>query len=81
VSVILTHHQAALLDEIAAAIRRHTGKSISRWAMFRAIADAVLPLYPDWFASRSEDELQERIRLQIGRGAGARAATAPTANP
>jgi hypothetical protein len=56
------------MDEVAAAIRRKTGTAISRSAMLRAIAGAVLFYYEDWLNCRSEAELQQMIarRLQLG---------------
>jgi hypothetical protein len=68
VSILLTRHQTALMDEIAAAIRRQTGTVISRSAMLRAIAAAVLPYYPEWLDCQSTVEIQQRIAIRLGRG-------------
>ncbi|HYP13484.1 MAG TPA: hypothetical protein VEQ63_06150 [Bryobacteraceae bacterium] len=43
VTVLLTNHQAAMLDEIAAGVRRDTGGVLSRSAMIRAVLSAVIP--------------------------------------
>lgn len=68
VTVLLTHHQTALMDEITAAIRRQSGTVISRSAMLRAIAAAVLPCYLDWLDCRSTIQLQHRIARRLGTG-------------
>ena len=68
VTVLLTHHQIALMDEITAAVRRESGTVISRSAMLRAIAAAVLPCYMDWLDCRSTVELQQRIATRLGTG-------------
>jgi|SRR3954462_3211616 hypothetical protein len=65
VTVLLTHHQTALMDEIAAAIRRNTGAVVSRSAMVRAIAAAVLPCYPDWLACKCATDLQKQIERRL----------------
>ena len=65
VTVLLTHHQIAWMDEIAAAIRRQTGAVISRSAMLRAIAAAVLPCYPDWLDSASAADLQKKLHIAL----------------
>jgi hypothetical protein len=45
VSVVLLTEQVVSLDEIAAQIRRRTGKTINRSGMIRAILSAVLPCH------------------------------------
>ena len=68
VTVLLTDDRTAFIDEIAAAVRRKTGHSISRSAMIRAITTAALPYYKDWLECRSEAEVQRMVskRLQVG---------------
>lgn len=68
VTVLFTNNQAALMDEIIAAIRRNTGKPISRSALMRAIVSAVLPYFPDWLQCASVAALQQKIttRLKVG---------------
>jgi hypothetical protein len=68
VTVLLTNHQTAFIDEIAADIRRRTGHALTRSAMLRAIADAVLPYFPEWANCRSEEELRELVARRM-RGA------------
>ena len=48
VTVLLTHHQIALMDGDSSPIRHNKGTVISRSTMLRAIAAAVLPYYQDW---------------------------------
>ncbi len=59
VTVLLTYDQIALMDEIAAAIRRNKGAVISRSAVLRAIAAAVLPYYQDWLYCTAAAESAE----------------------
>jgi hypothetical protein len=66
-TVLLTNHQTACLDEIAACLRRDTGKYMSRSAMLRAIVAAVLPLYPDWGQGESAADVQQRIATLLRR--------------
>ena len=68
VTVLLTDDKTAFIDEVAAAVRRNTGHSISRSAMIRAITTAVLAYYKDWLECRSEAEIQKMVsrRLQVG---------------
>ena len=69
VTVLLTHHQVALMDEIAAAIRRNTGVAISRSALLRAIATPTLPCFEDWLHCTSVGDVQKHIarRLRTGK--------------
>lgn len=78
ISVVLTNHQIALLDEIAAAIRRRTGAVLSRSAMLRATLAAILPHGKEVLDYRSEAELKQAIseRLVI-----AASPAAPAARP
>lgn len=62
VTVLLTHHQTASIDEIIAGIRRNTGKTISRSALIRAIVSGVLPPLETWLWCRSEAELEQLIK-------------------
>jgi hypothetical protein len=66
-TVLLTNHQTACLDEIAACLRPDTGKYMSRSAMLRAIVAAVLPLYPDWGQGESAADVQQRIATLLRR--------------
>ena len=68
VTVLLTNHQTATLDEISAAIRRNTGRAISRSAILRALTTAALPYGEGWLRCRSERQIIEIVgRLfQIG---------------
>jgi hypothetical protein len=65
ITLLLTHDQTATLDEIAAAIRRNTGQCVSRSAMIRAIATALLPYYADWLQCRSEAQIQQMITRRL----------------
>src|SRR4051812_14731912 len=65
VTVLLTHHQTARMDEIAAAIRRNAGAVVSRSAMVRAIAAAILPCYPDWLDCKCATDLQKQIERRL----------------
>jgi hypothetical protein len=69
VTVLLTHHHVALMDEITATIRRNTGVVISRSALLRAVAGATLPYYNDFTDCRSVVDLQNQIakRLRTGK--------------
>lgn len=57
VTVLLTNEQVAQLDEASLMIRRTSGRSISRSALLRAIASALLMLRKDWERCRDEDEV------------------------
>ena len=67
VSVLLTNHQTARLDEIAAALRRDTGNYMSRSDMLRAILSAVLPFFPDWGQGTSADDVSKIIATRLCR--------------
>ena len=57
VTVLLTNDQTALMDEITAAIRRNTGRSISRSALLRAISTGVMTVHTDWLQCRNENDV------------------------
>jgi hypothetical protein len=68
VTVLLTNDQTALLDEVAAEIRRETGGCISRSAMLRAMISALTPYAEEWLKCRTETEVEQvmAIRLRVG---------------
>jgi hypothetical protein len=68
ITVLLTNSQTALMDEVAAGIRRNTGTSISRSAMLRTMISAMTPYFREWLHCGSEAELMQLItrRLQAG---------------
>src|SRR3954471_19693156 len=68
VTVLLTNDQTARLDEAAAAIRRGSGKAISRSAIMRAIVTAAVACFPAWVACQSEDEICQTLLTQLLRG-------------
>jgi hypothetical protein len=57
ITVLLTNDQIAQLDEIAAAIRRNSGRSISRSALIRAMITAATTLRADWRLCHDEDDV------------------------
>ena len=67
VSVLLTNHQTARLDEIAAALRRDTGSYMSRSDMLREILSAVLPFFPDWGQGTSAEDIGRIIATRLRR--------------
>src|SRR5258707_8892940 len=72
VTILLSNTQAARMDEVAAAIRRNTGRCISRSALIRGITAAALTRHQDWIQCRHEEDicmlvlahLTERLDLQ-----------------
>jgi hypothetical protein len=65
VSMVLLTEQVVRLDEIAAQVRRRSGKTISRSGMIRAILSAVLPCHEDWVKVTSEADLQQMVALRL----------------
>ena len=61
VTVLLTNEQTVRLDEISAAIRRRSAKSISRSAVIRALISALLPYYQNFVDCRTEAEIRQKI--------------------
>ena len=68
VSILLTCDQVMRLDQVAIAIRRRTGRALSRSAMIRAIVNPVLPYHQNWLSCESESELRQEIANQLSRG-------------
>jgi hypothetical protein len=62
---VLLTEQVVRLDEIAAQVRRRSGKTISRSGMIRAILSAVLPCHEDWVKVTSEADLQQMVALRL----------------
>jgi Arc/MetJ-type ribon-helix-helix transcriptional regulator len=67
VSVLITNHQTAVLDEIAAKFRRDTGNYMSRSDMIREILSAVLPYFADWGLGASAQEGGRRLAARLHR--------------
>ena len=65
ITVLLTHHDVAVMDEIAAAIRRNNGAVIGRSALLRAVVAATLPYHKDWLHCRSVAGLQNRLATRL----------------
>ena len=61
VTVLLTTEQAVKLDELSVAIRRATGKAVSRSALIRAFTAALLPYGGTLHTCRSQSEISVRI--------------------
>jgi hypothetical protein len=65
ITVLFPNHRAVYLDELAAAIRRNTGKTLSRSALLRAMTKALTPLYREWLECSSEDEVERKITARL----------------
>jgi hypothetical protein len=65
ITVLLPNDQIARLDEFLAAVRRRSGKRISRSGVLRAMAAALLPHHEDWIKVKSEEQLQQQIELRL----------------
>jgi hypothetical protein len=57
VTILLSNTQAASMDEVTAAIRRNTGRYISRSALIRGITAAALTRRQDWIQCRDEQDI------------------------
>jgi hypothetical protein len=57
VTILLSNTQAARMDEVTAAIRRNTGRCISRSALIRGITAAALTRHQDWIQCRNEEDI------------------------
>ena len=66
VTVVLFDRQIAYLDRIVATIRTHTGTSISRAQLIRALIDAAADANIDLSGSASEAELRAAIASRFG---------------
>ena len=67
ITILFDNHQTALLDEIAAAIRRETGGAISRSALVRAMVMAAAESATVLLDCGSEREVFERLRQLLKR--------------
>jgi hypothetical protein len=65
ITVLFPNGRAVYLDELAASIRRNTGKTLSRSALIRAMTKALLPLYREWLECGSEDEIERKITARL----------------
>jgi len=65
ITVLFPNNRAVFLDELASAIRRNTGKTVSRSGLIRAMAKAVDPLYREWLECASEEEVERKIAARI----------------
>jgi hypothetical protein len=65
ITVLFPNERAVYLDELASAIRRNTGKTVSRSALIRAMTKALTPLYKEWLNCRSEQEVERMIRERL----------------
>jgi hypothetical protein len=65
--VVLFDRQIVFLDRLADNIRAHSGATISRAQLIRALVDAVSDADVDLTASRSEADLKATILARLGR--------------
>jgi hypothetical protein len=65
ITVLFPNERAVYLDELASAIRRNTGKTLSRSALIRAMTKALTPLYREWLKCGSEDEIERKITARL----------------
>jgi hypothetical protein len=65
IAVLFPNDRAVYLDELASAIRRNTGKTLSRSALLRAMTKALTPLYREWLECGSEDEIERKITARL----------------
>ncbi len=65
ITVLFPNERAVYLDELASAIRRNTGKTISRSALIRAMTKALKPLYMEWLNCRSEADIERMVRARL----------------
>jgi hypothetical protein len=68
ITVLFPNERAVYLDELAAAIRRNTGKTLSRSALIRAMTKALLPLYREWLQCASEGDIERMIKARLLNG-------------
>jgi hypothetical protein len=67
VTVVLFDRQIAFLDRLAGNIRAHSGASISRAQLIRALVDSVSEAEIDLTASTSEADLKTTLVARLGR--------------
>jgi hypothetical protein len=65
ITVLFPNERAVYLDELASAIRRNTGKTVSRSALIRAMTKALTPLYNEWLHCRSEEDVERMVRARL----------------
>jgi len=65
ITVLFPNERAVYLDELASAMRRNTGKTISRSALIRAMTKALTPLYLEWLDCRSEEDIEGMVRARL----------------
>ncbi len=65
ITVLFPNERAVYLDELASAIRRNTGKTVSRSALIRAMTKALTPLYKEWLHCRSEGDIERMVRARF----------------
>ena len=65
ITVLFPNGRAVYLDELASAIRRNTGKTLSRSALLRAMTKALTPLYREWLECASEDDIERKITARL----------------
>jgi hypothetical protein len=65
ITVLFPNERAVLLDEVASAIRRNTGKTISRSALIRAMTQVLTPFYREWLHCRSEGDIERMLRGRL----------------
>ena len=67
VTVVLFNRQIELLDQLAAGIRAHSGATVSRAQLIRALVDAVAEGGVDLRDSRSEADMKATLLARLGR--------------
>ena len=65
ITILLTNHQTAYLDEITAAMRHETGSAISRSSLVRAMAMAAAESYREFLDYSSEREIRDKLLQRL----------------
>lgn len=65
ITVLFPNERAVYLDELGSAIRRNTGKTLSRSALIRAMTKALTPLYGEWLRCSSEADIERMIKTRL----------------
>jgi hypothetical protein len=65
ITVLFPNESAVYLDELASAVRRNTGKTVSRSALIRAMTKPLTPLYLEWLHCRSEGDIERMVRARL----------------
>jgi hypothetical protein len=65
ITVLFPNERAVYLDELASAMRRNTGKTVSRSALIRAMTKALTPLYKEWLHCGSEEDIELMVKARI----------------